>query len=120
MSEDRAVHTRVSEIAIFTSEVEPTIAFYSKMLGREPDRRTDGTAHFFVGRVVVFIHGTETSRDGDHIAFSVPDLQAACDELRAQGVDVRGPDDFPWGRAAYALDPDGREVELHEPGGVSY
>jgi catechol 2,3-dioxygenase-like lactoylglutathione lyase family enzyme len=120
VSEDRAAHTRVSEIAIFTSDAEATIAFYSKMLGRAPDTRSDETAHFDVGGVTVFIHQTDTSRDGDHMAFSVPDLDAACEELRAQGVDVRGPDDFPWGRSAYALDPDGREVELHEPGGIVY
>jgi catechol 2,3-dioxygenase-like lactoylglutathione lyase family enzyme len=110
----------VSEIAIFTSEVEATIAFYSKMLGREPVHRSDETAHFDVDGVTIFIHGTQTPRDGDHIALSVRDLQAACDELRAKGVDVRGPEDFPWGRSASALDPDGREVELHEPGGVVY
>lgn len=120
MSEERSAHTRVSEIAIFTSEVEATIAFYSKMLGREPADRTDETAHFDVGGVTVFIHGTETSRDGDHIALAVPDLDATCAELRTKGIDVRGPDDFPWGRSAYALDPDGREVELHEPGGIVY
>ena len=120
MSEDRAAHTRVSELAIFTSEVEATIAFYSKMLGREPDAHTDGTAHFDVGGVTIFIHQTETSREGDHVALSVPDLDAACEELKAKGVDVRGPERFPWGRSAYALDPDGREVELHEPGGVVY
>lgn len=110
----------MSEIAIFTANVEHTVAFYSKILGREPDDRTDETAHFDVGGVTVFIHGTETSRDGDHIALSVPDLNAACAELKAKGVDVNGPEDFPWGRSAYALDPDGREVELHEPGGVVY
>jgi catechol 2,3-dioxygenase-like lactoylglutathione lyase family enzyme len=120
VSEDRAAHTRISEIAIFTSDVEATIAFYSKMLGRAPDERTNETAHFDVGGVTVFIHETERSRDGDHMAFSVPDLDAACEELRAKGLHIRGPDDFPWGRSAYALDPDGREVELHEPGGVVY
>ena len=120
MSEDRAAHTRVSEIAFFTSDVEATVGFYSKMLGREPDVRTDEAATFDVGGVTVFIHETVKSRDEDHIAFSVPDLDAACEELRAKGVHVRGPDDFPWGRSAYALDPDGREVELHEPGGIAY
>jgi lactoylglutathione lyase len=120
VSEDRAAHTRVSEIALFTSDVEATIAFYSRMLGREPDLRGQGSAVFDVGGVVVFVHEAEASREDDHIAFSVPDLQAACEELRNQGVDVRGPDEFPWGRSAYALDPDGREVELHEPGGVFY
>jgi catechol 2,3-dioxygenase-like lactoylglutathione lyase family enzyme len=120
VSEDRAVHTRVSEIAIFTSEVEATIAFYSKILGREPDIRSRGSAVFDVNGVVVFVHEAERAREDDHIAFSVPHLEGACDELRAKGVDVRGPDDFAWGRSAYALDPDGREVELHEPGGVFY
>jgi len=117
---DRAAQTRVSEIAIFTSDVEATIAFYANMLGREPDERTEETAHFDVAGVTVFIHETETSREGDHIALSVPDLDAACEELRARGVEIKGPEDFPWGRSAYALDPDGREVELHEPGGVDY
>jgi catechol 2,3-dioxygenase-like lactoylglutathione lyase family enzyme len=118
--EDRATHTRLSEVAIFTSKVADTIAFYEKLLARAPDSRTDETATFDVGGVTVFIHSDDTSREADHIAFSVPDLQAACDELRSKGVDVRGPDDFPWGRSAYMDDPDGRTIELHEPDGVSY
>ena len=105
---------------MFTQDVEATASFYENVLGRAPDARGDGTAHFDLGGVIVFIHEAERAREEDHIAFSVPDLQAACDDLRAKGIEVRGPDDFPWGRSAYMLDPDGREIELHEPGGVSY
>ena len=106
---------------MFTSDVEATIEFYSKMLGREPAIRGRASAIFDMGGgLVVFVHEAERAREDDHIALSVPDLQKACDELREQGVDVRGPEDFPWGRSAYARDPDGREIELHEPGGVFY
>ena len=49
----------------------------------------------------------------DHFAFSVADLDEACDELCAQGTSLLvEPRDYPWGRSAYLRDPDGRLVEL--------
>jgi catechol 2,3-dioxygenase-like lactoylglutathione lyase family enzyme len=43
----------------------------------------------------------------------VPDVDRACDELRAERLEVVvAPRDYPWGRSAYLRDPDGRMVEL--------
>jgi predicted enzyme related to lactoylglutathione lyase len=37
----------------------------------------------------------------------VDDIEAARDHLVAAGVDVRGVEDFPWGRFVWFTDPDG-------------
>jgi catechol 2,3-dioxygenase-like lactoylglutathione lyase family enzyme len=49
--------------------------------------------------------------DRDHFAVRVDDLEAHCALLRSNGFDVEVRE-FPWGRSAYLLDPDGRVVEI--------
>jgi catechol 2,3-dioxygenase-like lactoylglutathione lyase family enzyme len=47
------------------------------------------------------------------VAFGVADVDAAHDELVAQGFESEfGPADYDWGRAAYLRDPDGHLIEL--------
>src|SRR5439155_936976 len=55
--------------------------------------------------------GAEGSPNEDHIAFAL-DQDKAAERAREGGVQVVGPRDFYWGRAAYLRDPDGRAVEL--------
>ncbi|ALO95237.1 glyoxalase [Streptomyces hygroscopicus subsp. limoneus] len=40
------------------------------------------------------------------------DVDADCARLAAAGVEVRGPDDVPWGRMASFTDPDGNGLML--------
>ena len=48
----------------------------------------------------------------DHVAFTLARLDDHTDSLKADGLDIDGPRDMPWGRSAYVRDPDGRLVEL--------
>jgi catechol 2,3-dioxygenase-like lactoylglutathione lyase family enzyme len=110
----------VVEVAIFTDDVEAVRAFYESVLGVAPAADWPGGAVFSAGDVKLLVHErAATTADGpaneDHVAFSVADVDRACDELRADGIDVLGaPRDYPWGRSAYLRDPDGRMLELSQ------
>ena len=53
----------------------------------------------------------------NHVALGVPDVDAACEALQAQGLTVDlAPKDYSWGRSAYLRDPDGHLIELNQAG----
>ena len=110
--------TNVVEIALFTDDVEAAASFYCGLLGAEPVAQWPGGAIFAAGDTKVLVHEREAAMENgppneDHFAFSVVDLDEACDELRAQGTSLMvEPQDYSWGRSAYVRDPDGRLVEL--------
>lgn len=110
--------TNVAEIALFTDDVEAAATFYRGLLGAEPVAEWPGGAIFAAGDSKVLVHERRAAMENgpqneDHFAFSVADLDEACDELRAQGTSLMvEPRDYPWGRSAYLRDPDGRLVEL--------
>ncbi|MEZ5975447.1 MAG: hypothetical protein R3E96_11575 [Planctomycetota bacterium] len=50
------------------------------------------------------------------ISLMVDDLDACLEQVRAAGAEgVRGPDDTPYGRFGWFIDPEGRQVELWQP-----
>jgi len=106
------------EVAVFTDDVESATRFYGRLLGAAPASEWPGGAVFAVGDAKVLVHARGPGVEGgppneDHVAFSVPDLDAACEALRAQGLALLvEPRDYHWGRSAYLRDPDGRLVEL--------
>lgn len=108
----------IVEIALFTDDVEAAATFYRGLLGAEPVAEWPGGAIFAAGDSKVLVHERGAPMENgppneDHFAFSVADLDEACDELRAQGTSLMvEPRDYPWGRSAYLRDPDGRLVEL--------
>ena len=107
---------RIAGVAFFANGVQRLTDFYSELLDRAADSRSDSHASFDLGGTTLFIHlagagGQEGVPDADHIAFALDD-DAAAERARASGVEVTGPADFYWGRSAYLRDPDGRAVEL--------
>lgn len=108
----------LAEIAYFTSNVAGLAAFYGTLLGVEPVARSDDMAIFTIGGTRIFIHKTYTPQASDlppenHLAFSVPDVDVACNELEAAGLRIEVPPaDYYWGRSAYLRDPEGRLIEL--------
>lgn len=111
------------EVALFSGRVEETVRFYGRLLGAAPEVEWPGGAAFAVGSLTLLVHERsaplpEGPPNEDHVALAVPDLDAACAELAAQGLGIlAGPRDFPWGRSAYLRDPDGRLVELTQAPG---
>jgi catechol 2,3-dioxygenase-like lactoylglutathione lyase family enzyme len=108
---------RLTELALFTSDVQGVTAFYERVLGVAPADRSERHAVFALGDVGLRIHAAVEPAPGDppaddHVAFGVEGLDARAADLEAAGLVVDGPRDLPWGRSAYVRDPDGRLVEL--------
>lgn len=101
----------LSEMALFTENVDRLVEFYERVLGRAPESRWPGGATFEIGGVTLLIHLALPDKEGgpanrDHFALRVTDVDAEAARL---GTEAR---DYDWGRSAYLVDPDGRMVEL--------
>lgn len=109
---------KLTEIARFTPHLEAMIDFYQTLLGTSPAIRSEGMAIFMVGETKLFLHRSYTPQGDelppeDHLAFTVPDVDAACEELAAAGLAVEvPPKEYYWGYSAYLRDPDGKLIEL--------
>lgn len=114
---------KLSELAIFTDDVEDVAEFYERLLGEEPTHSGPGCVLFSHGDAEVLVHETYEPGEGDlpcenHVAFAVDDLDAACKTLQARGLELEVPPrDFDWGRSAYLRDPAGNLVELSAASG---
>ena len=111
--------TAIGEIALFTSDVEGTAAFYRDLIGAPPIAEWPGGALFALGSGKLLVHErAATTDDGppneDHFAISVDAFDEACATLVAHGALLLEPRDYEWGRSAYLRDPDGRLVELSQ------
>ena len=108
----------LTEVTHFTDDVAGMRTFYRCLLGAEPIAESAGMAIFAVGPTRILIHQTYVPADGElppenHIAFAVPDVDAACGRLAQHGLTVEiPPNDYYWGRSAYLRDPDGHLIEL--------
>jgi catechol 2,3-dioxygenase-like lactoylglutathione lyase family enzyme len=103
--------TVISELALFTDDVEELVGFYRRVLDREPTASWPGGATFDLDGITLLIHIRGEAPDGmppneDHFALRVADVDAEAARL---GTDAK---DYDWGRSAYIVDPDGRLVEL--------
>lgn len=101
----------LSEIALFTDDVEALVDFYQRVLGREPTAAWPGGATFDVDGVTLLVHVRDEAPEGmppntDHFAIRVADVDAEAARL---GTEAK---EYDWGRSAYLTDPDGRLVEL--------
>jgi lactoylglutathione lyase len=116
-------------------ELEPSIAFYTKLLGMKELRRTEVPA----GRYTLAFIGYASNAEGQaeielthnwdqagpyelgtafgHLAVGVPDVAAACDQVRHGGGKVTreaGPVKHGTTVIAFVEDPDGYKIELIE------
>ena len=101
----------VTEIALFTDDVDELVAFYRSVLGQEPTASWPGGATFDLDGITLLIHVRGERQEGmppneDHFALQVADVAAEAARL---GTEAK---DYDWGRSAYLTDPDGRLVEL--------
>lgn len=101
----------IAEIALFTSDVDRLVAFYGRVLEREPVSRWPGGATFDLDGVTLLVHEQGETQEGmppnvDHFAVRIADVDAGAARLGTEAAD------YPWGRSAYLEDPDGRLVEL--------
>jgi catechol 2,3-dioxygenase-like lactoylglutathione lyase family enzyme len=122
----------ISEVALWVSDLERSVAFYVERLGFTVASRDAGRNAFLKGGdflLVLFVPedpGSDLARRYlarvgaprgavYHVAFRLDPgaLDAASETLRAAGIDVSGPVEFPEGRRSYFLeDPDQHYIEL--------
>ena len=112
----------VHHVSINVSDVATAVEFYTEVLGLvqrndRPDFGFGGAWLDLGGQQVHLIHGSVPVDLGQHFAIQVADIEAAVAELRAKGLEVRGPVPVGSGRQAFFNDPAGNLVELNEPGG---
>ena len=124
----RLLHTMLR-----VGNLERSIEFYTQVLGMTLIRRSENPEYkyslAFVGYgsnpdhaelELTYNHGVEKYDMGTaygHIALGVPDAYAACDKIRAAGVQVTreaGPVKGGSTVIAFVTDPDGYKVELIE------
>ena len=113
----------ISELALWVKDLDCAVAFYRDRLGFEVETMDAGRNAFLKSGdflLVLFVPGDPGSdlarkylaRTGGpqgeiyHVAFRVDPagLDAAAEGLRANGLDVSGPVDFPTGRRSYFLE----------------
>ena len=117
MKLDSGVH----HVSLNVNDVEACLRFYVDLLGLEelprPDFGFPGAWLSAGPQQIHLIHSDDHSAPpGQHFAFRVEDLDAACEELQTSGVEVSKPFEIPQvGRQAFLQDPAGNLIELNEP-----
>jgi catechol 2,3-dioxygenase-like lactoylglutathione lyase family enzyme len=111
----------VHHVAINVDDVDAAIAFYTKTLGLT--QRTDRPDFGFPGawldagaQQVHLVQAPVAPSQGQHFALQFADLDAVITELREAGVQVSDAIPAGTGRQAFATDPSGNTIELHQTG----
>ena len=101
-------------------DLDRTRLFYVDMLGLDIVAEYSGylrlgDARFHVGIEEGLTH--EIGAAGLELNIEVDDVDAVCDRLQAEGVDVTAePANMPWGaRHAWLRDPDGYTLSIYTP-----
>ena len=125
--------SRLLHTMIRVGDLDRSVDFYTRLLGMRELRRRDVPEGkytlAFVGYgdesehaviELTYNYGTDRYEMGTafgHLAVGVPDVQAACDRLRAAGAKITrepGPVKFGTTVIAFVEDPDGYKIELIE------
>jgi len=113
----------VYEVAIRVKELSRSEAFYCHVLGLEEGLRDERRPWLFLRaggqNGMIVLQEDQGEWPTQHIAFTVEqaDIERAANELREQGVPVRGPVFHQWMpvTSVYFTDPDGHALELCAP-----
>lgn len=122
-------------VILIVEDLDRTLDFYTQVLGLRLGHRAGEYAQMETGTtrlgfytrtamaqaVGFFLKKPAPDTAGFEIGFKVPDVDAAYNELVAQGAgEVTPPTTRPWGqRTAYVWDPDGHLIELAQDLGTS-
>lgn len=110
----------VHHVSINVRNAAESIEFYTDVIGLSvrsdrPDFPFGGAWLDIGGQQVHLIEAEVPDDHGQHFAIQVADLDETVAELRARGVEVRGPKGVGSSRQAFLHDPSGNRLELHEP-----
>jgi lactoylglutathione lyase len=129
---------RILHAMIRVRDLDRSLGFYCKQLGMKVLRRQDYPegkfTNTFIGygdesqqAVIELTHNWDRAEPYEmgtgfgHLAIGVPDIHAACERLRADGVKItREPGPMKHGTTviAFVEDPDGYKIELIEAGSL--
>jgi catechol 2,3-dioxygenase-like lactoylglutathione lyase family enzyme len=122
---------RIDAITLFVEDLERARLFYEKVFGLPVFYEDDNSAVFRFENTLINLLQISAARDliepgavadpgaGSRFQLTIPveDVDAACAELAARGVELlNGPMDRPWGiRTASFADPGGHIWEFAQP-----
>ena len=117
---------RIEHANITVSDLDASIAFYTRLMGGHV--RWEGltgagrrAAHLGDDRSYLSLFEAERPSRApedyaavgfNHLGFEVDDLDAYRATLQAMGVEIKGEESYDPGRRLYFYDPDGIEIEL--------
>ncbi len=123
--------TRYLHTMLRVTNLERSVDFYSRLMGMQELRRRDvpdgkytlvflgyGDEESHTALELTYNYGVDKYDIGTqfgHLAISFPDVAAACEELRQNGVKITraaGPVKFGTSVIAFIEDPDGYKIEL--------
>jgi catechol 2,3-dioxygenase-like lactoylglutathione lyase family enzyme len=113
----------VRDVFYGVSDMDRSVAFYGRLLGRDPVFVSSHWAEFEVGGVAFGLHWTEGrpilrpdaggAWAGATVSFRVEDIDEAAATLRDWNVPIVGEiDRQPWGNQLTIRDPDGNIVKF--------
>jgi catechol 2,3-dioxygenase-like lactoylglutathione lyase family enzyme len=113
----------VYEVAIRVKELSRSEAFYRHVLGLEEGLRDETRPWLFLRaggqNGIILLQEDQGDWPTQHLAFTVDraEIERAANELKEQGVEVRGPVFHEWmpATSVYFTDPDGHALELCAP-----
>lgn len=124
-----AIHpdTRIGHVHLKVSDLERSVAFYTRVLGFEVMLRVDGAAflsaggyHHHIALNTWFSQGGSPAPQSApglyHVAILLPnrvELARAYDRLLRHGVTIRLAEDHGVSEAIYFADPDGNGIEIY-------
>ena len=101
------------------SDIDRAVSFYCDRLGLEQVQRDGDWAQLDANGLHIGLNANEDPRgDGGAVIAFQPrgGLESATEELRGAGTRINGDiSEHPWGRVVTFEDPDGNDLQLHEP-----
>lgn len=118
--------TRLSQVIVYVSDMQRSIAFYQDLLGLTLISESDQWSEFKAGEFHIALHSSQqhdevqgesnVTAGNAELVFEVEDINKACAEIQQKGGAVEGPQVMEGlnVQVAFLRDPDGMAIELIE------
>ena len=103
--------------AYYTGDPARSIAFYRDVLGMVPteiDEQGRGAEFTLADGTTFGVWKPDDAASGGCVMLAVDDLAQTASDLRARGLEISDPDETPACYMAFAKDPDGNALIVHQ------